>query len=87
VQNTLCWDGPKTVVSQILRSIHSDFVSTFSPASIQITMIDFKGSQYPKGIIILYAVLFYVRYAVSYRQSRSDTHSIWDDITCELKAR
>lgn len=29
-------------------------------------MIDFKGSHYPKGVI-LYAVFFYVRYAVSYR--------------------
>lgn len=29
-------------------------------------MIDFKGNQYPKGVI-LYAVFFYVRYAVSYR--------------------
>jgi transposase-like protein len=28
--------------------------------------IDFKGSQYPKTVI-LYAVFFYVRYAVSYR--------------------
>ena len=28
-------------------------------------MIDFKGNQYPKGVI-LYAVFFYVRYAVSY---------------------
>ena len=28
--------------------------------------IDFKGSQYPKNII-LYAVFFYVRIAVSYR--------------------
>ena len=29
-------------------------------------MIDFKGSHYPKDVI-LYAVFFYVRYAVSYR--------------------
>lgn len=29
-------------------------------------MIDFKGSGYPKGVI-LYAVFFYDRYAVSYR--------------------
>ena len=29
-------------------------------------MIDFKGAQYPKAAI-LYAVFFYVRYAVSYR--------------------
>jgi putative transposase len=29
-------------------------------------MINFKGNQYPKGVI-LYAVFFYVRYAVSYR--------------------
>ena len=29
-------------------------------------MIDFKGHQYPK-IVILYAVFFYVRYGVSYR--------------------
>ena len=28
--------------------------------------IDFKGSHYPKDVI-LYAVFFYVRYAVSYR--------------------
>ena len=28
--------------------------------------IDFKGSHYPKSVI-LYAVFFYVRYAVSYR--------------------
>jgi putative transposase len=28
--------------------------------------IDFKGSQYPKDVI-LHAVFFYVRYAVSYR--------------------
>lgn len=27
---------------------------------------DFKGSHYPKSVI-LYAVFFYVRYAVSYR--------------------
>ena len=29
-------------------------------------MIDFKGAHYPKDVI-LYAVFFYVRYAVSYR--------------------
>ena len=29
-------------------------------------MIDFKGSHYPKDVI-LYAVFFYVRYSVSYR--------------------
>ena len=29
-------------------------------------MIDFKSSHYPKDVI-LYAVFFYVRYAVSYR--------------------
>ena len=29
-------------------------------------MINFKGSHYPKDVI-LYAVYFYVRYAVSYR--------------------
>ncbi len=29
-------------------------------------IINFKGSQYPKDVI-LYAVFFYVRYAVSYR--------------------
>lgn len=29
-------------------------------------MIDFKGSHYPKDVI-LYAVFFYVRYVVSYR--------------------
>lgn len=29
-------------------------------------MVDFKGSDYPKDVI-LYAVFFYVRYAVSYR--------------------
>tara|TARA_R110002126_G_scaffold92954_15_gene220507 strand:+ start:282 stop:404 length:123 start_codon:yes stop_codon:yes gene_type:complete len=29
-------------------------------------MIDFKGSQHSKGVI-LYAVFFYVGYAVSYR--------------------
>ncbi len=29
-------------------------------------MINFNGSHYPKGVI-LYAVFFYVRYAVSYR--------------------
>jgi len=29
-------------------------------------MIDFKGTHYPKGVI-LRAVFFYVRYAVSYR--------------------
>ncbi len=28
--------------------------------------IDFKGNHYPKDVI-LYAVFFYVRYAVSYR--------------------
>jgi putative transposase len=28
--------------------------------------VDFKGSQYPKDVI-LFAVFFYVRYAVSYR--------------------
>jgi putative transposase len=31
-----------------------------------LTMIDFKGSHYPKDVI-LYAVYFYGRYAVSYR--------------------
>lgn len=30
------------------------------------TMIDFKGSHYPKDVI-LYAVFFYVRHVVSYR--------------------
>jgi putative transposase len=29
-------------------------------------MINFKGTHYPKDVI-LYAVFFYVRYAVSYR--------------------
>jgi hypothetical protein len=29
-------------------------------------MVDFKGSHYPKQLI-LYAVFFYVRYAISYR--------------------
>ncbi|NKK02068.1 IS6 family transposase, partial [Rhizobium leguminosarum bv. viciae] len=29
-------------------------------------MVDFNGSHYPKDVI-LYAVFFYVRYAVSYR--------------------
>ena len=29
-------------------------------------MIDFKGAHYPKSVI-LHAVFFYVRYAVSYR--------------------
>ena len=29
-------------------------------------MIDFKGSHYPKEVV-LYAVFFYVRYAVSYQ--------------------
>lgn len=29
-------------------------------------MIDFKGSHHPKDVV-LYAVFFYVRYAVSYR--------------------
>ena len=29
-------------------------------------MIDFKGAHFPKDVI-LYAVFFYVRYAVSYR--------------------
>ena len=29
-------------------------------------MVDFKGSHYPKDVV-LYAVFFYVRYAVSYR--------------------
>ena len=29
--------------------------------------VDFKGSHYPKDVI-LYAVFFYVRYAVSYRE-------------------
>jgi putative transposase len=29
-------------------------------------MIDFKGNHYPKDVI-MYAVFFYVRYAVSYR--------------------
>ena len=29
-------------------------------------MVDFKGAHYPKDAI-LYAVFFYVRYAVSYR--------------------
>lgn len=32
----------------------------------QIVTINFKGSHYPKSVI-LYAVFFYVRYAVSYR--------------------
>ena len=34
--------------------------------------IDFKGTHYPKGVI-LHAVFFYVRYAVSYR----DLEEIW----------
>jgi putative transposase len=33
---------------------------------VEVLMIDFKGSHYPKDVI-LYAVFFYVRYAVSYR--------------------
>jgi putative transposase len=33
---------------------------------VEILMIDFKGSHYPKDVV-LYAVFFYVRYAVSYR--------------------
>jgi putative transposase len=28
-------------------------------------MVDFKGAHYPKGVIV-HAVFFYVRYAVSY---------------------
>ena len=38
------------------------------------TMIDFKGAQYPKSVI-LYAVFFYVRYGVSY----SDLEEIMAD--------
>ncbi|MEW7009645.1 IS6 family transposase, partial [Lentilitoribacter sp. EG35] len=34
-------------------------------------MINFKGSHYPKDVI-LYAVYFYVRYAVSYRDLEVD---------------
>ncbi len=37
-------------------------------------MIDFKGSHYPKDVV-LYAVFFYVRYAVSYR----DLEEIMED--------
>jgi putative transposase len=33
---------------------------------VEVLMIDFKSSHYPKDVI-LYAVFFYVRYAVSYR--------------------
>jgi len=33
---------------------------------MKITMISFKGAHYPKEVI-LYAVFFYVRYGVSYR--------------------
>ena len=34
-------------------------------------VIDFKGAQFPKSVI-LHAVFFYVRYAVSYRKRCSD---------------
>jgi putative transposase len=33
---------------------------------VEVPKIDFKGSHYPKDVI-LYAVFFYARYAVSYR--------------------
>lgn len=36
-------------------------------------MIDFKGAHYPKSVI-LYAVFFYVRYAVSYRDLEEILH-------------
>jgi transposase-like protein len=40
---------------------------------IEIFMISFKESQYPKGVI-LFAVFFYVRYTVSYRDVYLLTH-------------
>jgi putative transposase len=57
-----------TVVSQSLRSVHFEFILNLQPdkQEVEIFMINFKGSHYPKDII-LYAVFFYVRYAVSYR--------------------
>ena len=56
------------VVSQSLRSVHLDFVLNLQPdkQQVEIFMINFKGNHYPKDVI-LYAVFFYVRYAVSYR--------------------
>jgi putative transposase len=55
-------------VSQSLRSVHLDFVLNLQPGKqqVEIFMINFKGNHYPKDVI-LYAVFFYVRYAVSYR--------------------
>ena len=38
--------------------------------------IDFKGAHYPKAVIV-HAVFFYVRYAVSYRDLEGDIGRAW----------
>ena len=64
-------DHREMVLSQsiILFPSMSDFVINVSKSYRQDPTkmsIDFKGSHYPKDVI-LYAVFFYVRYGVSYR--------------------
>jgi putative transposase len=41
--------------------------------------VDFKGAHYPKSVI-LYAVYFYVRYGVSYR----DLEEFWRSVGLKL---
>jgi hypothetical protein len=55
-------------LSQSLRPVYFNFVTIFNLVSLWVadSMIKFKDSHYPKGVI-LYAIFFYVRYGVSYR--------------------
>jgi putative transposase len=43
---------------------------------VSILTLDFKGSHYPRDVI-LYAVFFYVRYAVSYRDLEEIMGGAW----------
>lgn len=59
------------VLSQIFSLFQYRFESAIclskkSTGKVPLMSIDFKGSHYPKDVI-LYAVFFYIRYGVSYR--------------------
>jgi hypothetical protein len=47
-------------------SVKQDFYAKIIASNLTSLMISFKGTHFPKDVI-LYAVFFYVRYGVSYR--------------------
>ncbi len=49
------------------------------------TVIDFKGVHYPKAVI-LHAVFFYLRYAVSYRDLEEILVYGFDNFCCRVAA-